>query len=107
MISTRHFAVLRHAVGLANHVNKIVNVNYASNYCKIDESIFGLSNEQREVSRDLLCLHRVLCHFIAMRSLNEFIYLYNMRVCVYIKNAIKMSYYSLCNLSVSISQSTC
>ncbi|GAB1868711.1 Isovaleryl-CoA dehydrogenase, mitochondrial [Camponotus japonicus] len=49
MISTRHFAVLRHAAGLANHVNKIVNVNYASNYCKIDESIFGLSNEQREL----------------------------------------------------------
>jgi len=85
MISTRHFAVLRHAAGLANHVNKIVNVNYASNYCKIDESIFGLNNEQREVSRNLLCLHRVLCHFIAIRSPNEFIYLYKMNVCVYKK----------------------
>lgn len=51
MISTRHFAVLRHVANLANHVNKIVNVNYASNYCKIDESIFGLNNEQREVSK--------------------------------------------------------
>ncbi|XP_011258316.2 isovaleryl-CoA dehydrogenase, mitochondrial [Camponotus floridanus] len=49
MISIRHFTVLRHAAGLANHVNKIVNVNYASNYCKIDESIFGLNNEQREL----------------------------------------------------------
>ncbi|KAL6422060.1 hypothetical protein ACFW04_010847 [Cataglyphis niger] len=48
MISARGFAVLRHAAGIAN-VNKIVNVNYASNYCKIDESIFGLSNEQREL----------------------------------------------------------
>lgn len=56
MISARGFAVLRHAAGIANHVNKIVNVNYASNYCKIDESVFGLSNEQREVNRrDLPC----------------------------------------------------
>ncbi|XP_072766109.1 isovaleryl-CoA dehydrogenase, mitochondrial [Anoplolepis gracilipes] len=49
MISVNCFAILRHTKGLANHVNKIVNVNYASNYCKIDESIFGLNNEQREL----------------------------------------------------------
>ncbi|KAM0735949.1 Isovaleryl-CoA dehydrogenase, mitochondrial [Formica fusca] len=49
MISARGFAVLRHAANFANHVNKIVNVNYASSYCKIDESIFGLNNEQREL----------------------------------------------------------
>lgn len=50
MISVRRFAVLRHVnFGFANHANKIVNVNYASSYCKIDESIFGLSNEQKEL----------------------------------------------------------
>ncbi|XP_029159575.1 isovaleryl-CoA dehydrogenase, mitochondrial isoform X2 [Nylanderia fulva] len=50
MISTRRFVVLQHInFGLANRANKIVNVNYASSYCKIDESIFGLSNEQREL----------------------------------------------------------
>ncbi|XP_070164104.1 isovaleryl-CoA dehydrogenase, mitochondrial isoform X3 [Polyergus mexicanus] len=49
MISVRGFVVLQHAAKFANHVNKIANVNYVSSYCKIDESIFGLSNEQREL----------------------------------------------------------
>lgn len=49
MALTHCFTVLRHAKNLASCINK-VGVRCVSRYHKIDENVYGLNDEQKEVS---------------------------------------------------------
>lgn len=64
MIAAYRFVSFRHIGNFANHAIRI-NVRSVSQYCKINDNISGLTNEQKEVSNRLTDHCTLLLRFLS------------------------------------------